>query len=105
MATKKSDAPKLRITFPRTKKPSGLAGVACGTRGWDIKVNGVEIGRIMRHGEEKFVSIEGKSWYWYARIGDLVNNRWQDPPKFFEQCKKEAREFIHGYYSKRPPQP
>lgn len=66
---------KHRVTFRREGRLSGLAGVSQGVRGFDINVDGKQIGTVSAVDKNNF---HNTRWYWYVGTEADLGISWRN---------------------------
>lgn len=79
----------MRVTARREPREAGLAGVVQGPRGYIIKCNGKDVGRVSAL-FAGFGKAGTRGWYFYASAGDVRINTCNDAIPF--ATAEEARD-------------
>jgi hypothetical protein len=87
----------MKITFKARPRSGGLASVGEGPRGWDIRLDGKEVGSVYAAGGGAFTG-PMKGWYFVfgldEKLGIPYINNCNKPQKDADVVKKQAKEYL-----------
>lgn len=102
MTTETTTKPvKPRLTWKREERETGLRSIYQGERGYDLRINGVRIGRACRKGV-RFGASEG--YYWYAGEPPWLphKNTSDTPVATMDEAKAQCMAYVKKHLDARP---